>query len=62
MEQTYFSLAEVAAKLGVHPSTLRRAIKAGKLRTYRAGGHKHLITEEQIAQYLSIIPEPVEAR
>ena len=37
MKQQAFSLKESATILGVHPDTLRRAIKAGKLRAAKIG-------------------------
>ena len=37
MKQQAFSLKDSASILGVHPDTLRRAIKAGKLRSAKIG-------------------------
>ena len=37
MEQRAFSLKEVADILGVHPETIRRAVKAGKLKAAKIG-------------------------
>ncbi len=37
MEQRAFSLKEVASILGVHPETIRRAVKAGKLKAAKIG-------------------------
>jgi excisionase family DNA binding protein len=37
MKQQAFSLKDSASILGVHPDTLRRAIKAGKLRAAKIG-------------------------
>jgi excisionase family DNA binding protein len=37
MKQRAFSLKEVADILGVHPETIRRAVKAGKLKAAKIG-------------------------
>jgi excisionase family DNA binding protein len=37
LEQRAFSLKEVASILGVHPETIRRAVKAGKLKAAKIG-------------------------
>jgi excisionase family DNA binding protein len=37
MEQRAFSLKDVATILDVHPDTIRRAVKAGKLKAAKIG-------------------------
>jgi excisionase family DNA binding protein len=33
----YFSIKEFASRLGVHPNTIRRAIKSGRITAFRVG-------------------------
>lgn len=40
MEQTFLTIIEFAEKLKVHPNTIRRAIKSGRLSAVRIGSGK----------------------
>lgn len=44
-------VAQVAAQLGLHPETIRRAIRGGSLACYKFGGRAR-ISEEQLQAYL----------
>jgi excisionase family DNA binding protein len=53
----YYSVQETALLLGLSVSTIRRILKNGELRSYRTRGlgrGKHLITLEQIDQFLQV--------
>lgn len=51
MEKGYFTVDEVAEKLGVHTKTIRRYIYSGKLSAQKIGGQWR-VTEEALDQYL----------
>jgi excisionase family DNA binding protein len=40
-ECDFFSIKEFAAKVGVHPMTIRRAIKRGRITAIKIGGNKY---------------------
>jgi excisionase family DNA binding protein len=42
-ESEYFSIKEFANKLGVHPNTIRRAIKSGRICGFKVGSGKRSI-------------------
>ena len=50
MEQKAFSLKEVASILGVHPETIRRAVKAGKLKAAKIG-KDYRISKPELERY-----------
>ena len=50
MEQRAFSLKEVASILGVHPETIRRAVKAGKLKAAKIG-KDYRIAKHELERY-----------
>jgi excisionase family DNA binding protein len=50
MEQRAFSLKEVADILGVHPETIRRAVKAGKLKAAKIG-KDYRIAKTEVDRY-----------
>ena len=50
MEQRAFSLKEVASILGVHPETIRRAVKAGKLKAAKIG-KDYRIAKSELERY-----------
>ncbi len=50
MEQRAFSLKEVASILGVHPETIRRAVKAGKLKAAKMG-KDYRIAKSELERY-----------
>ena len=50
MEQRAFSLKEVADILGVHPETIRRAVKAGKLKAAKIG-KDYRIAKSELERY-----------
>lgn len=39
-ESDFLSIKEFAAKLGVHPDTIRRGIKRGRISGFKVGGGK----------------------
>lgn len=39
----YLSVKEFAAKLGVHPDTIRRSIRRGRISAFKVGGGKKSI-------------------
>lgn len=39
----FLSIKEFAAKLGVHPDTIRRSIKRGRISAFKVGGGKKSI-------------------
>lgn len=39
-QNDFLSIKEFAAKLKVHPNTIRRAIKSGRINGFRVGGGK----------------------
>jgi excisionase family DNA binding protein len=47
----FFSVAEVAQRLGVCEKTIHRWMKAGKLRSHRLGGRR-LISEADLEDFL----------
>jgi excisionase family DNA binding protein len=50
LEQRAFSLKEVASILGVHPETIRRAVKAGKLKAAKIG-KDYRIAKPELERY-----------
>jgi excisionase family DNA binding protein len=50
LEQRAFSLKEVASILGVHPETIRRAVKAGKLKAAKIG-KDYRIAKSELERY-----------
>jgi len=57
-EDTLYTVAEVAARLKVHPNSVRRFIKEGRLRAVRLGsGHGHRVavrvSEGALQEFLS---------
>lgn len=42
-EKHFLSIKEFASKLEVHPNTIRRAIKSGRLNGFKVGGGKRSI-------------------
>lgn len=71
-EETWLSISEAAEKLEVHPRTLRRYIRDGKLKVLRLSPQVVRIRAEDIAAFLSenikvttgtgtcYVPNPVE--
>jgi excisionase family DNA binding protein len=52
-DDTLYTVEEVAARLGVHPDTVRRWIKSGELRAINLGGRAgYRITEQAYKQFL----------
>lgn len=51
-----YSPAEAAEKVGLSESTIKRAINAGLLRA-KKNGRRYLITEEQLREWLSELPD-----
>ena len=43
VENDFLSIKEFAYKLGVHPNTIRRSIKRGRISAFRVGGGKKSI-------------------
>jgi excisionase family DNA binding protein len=52
MEKTYYTVDEVADKIGVHTKTIRRYIYSGKLSAQKIGGQWR-VTEESLNDYLN---------
>jgi excisionase family DNA binding protein len=50
LKQRAFSLKEVASILGVHPETIRRAVKAGKLKAAKIG-KDYRIAKSELERY-----------
>jgi excisionase family DNA binding protein len=42
-ENDFLSIKEFASKLGVHPNTVRRSIKSGRISAFKVGGGKRSI-------------------
>jgi len=53
MEKTYYTIDQVADKVGVHTKTIRRHIYSGKLSAKKIGGQWR-VTEENLNDYLNI--------
>ena len=56
-EVKYLSVKECASILGVFPDTIKNAIKAGKLKAFKAGSvgsSRYRILESDFKEYLSI--------
>lgn len=51
MEKGYFTVDQVAEKLGVHTKTIRRYIYSGKLSAQKIGGQWR-VTEEALTHYI----------
>jgi excisionase family DNA binding protein len=47
-EKPYYTIAEVAAKLGVHTNTIHNMLKSGRMEAYRIGTRIIRITPDQI--------------
>jgi excisionase family DNA binding protein len=59
----WLTLDESAAEVKVHPATLRREIKAGRLRHARVGGRTSIrIRRSWVNAWLEASMTPVEAR
>lgn len=59
-EETFYTVTEVATRLKVHPVSVRRFIKDGRLRVVRLGhGHKAAVRvpESALQEFLSSQPE-----
>jgi excisionase family DNA binding protein len=51
MTKQFYSIGDVALRLGLSEPTIRRAIKSGKLRAVKAA-NKYRVTEDAISDYL----------
>ena len=54
MKQQAFSLKDSASILGVHPDTLRRAIKSGKLQAAKIG-KDYRIARTELERYFQVM-------
>lgn len=52
-----FTVSQIAAALKVHPITIRRYIKEGKLKAFRAGGNVRISPQDLKAFTQSFIPK-----
>lgn len=52
-----FTVSQVAGVLKVHPITIRRYIKEGKLKAFRAGGNVRISAQDLRAFTQSFIPK-----
>jgi excisionase family DNA binding protein len=48
IEKPYYTIAEVAEKLGVHTNTIHNMLKSGRLEAYRIGSRIIRITPAQL--------------
>ena len=53
IEDQYLTVAEVASRLSIHPSTVRRRVKGGKLEAMRVGRAMRISTEALAAYELA---------
>jgi excisionase family DNA binding protein len=59
MDDTLFTVEEVAARLAVHPETVRKWIKNGQLRATNLGGRAgYRISRSALDQFLREREEP----
>lgn len=52
-----FTVSQIAENLKVHPITIRRYIKEGKLKAFRAGGNVRVSTADLKAFTQSFVPK-----
>ena len=59
MTAKYMEISEAAEQLDVHVATLRRAIKAGKLKAIRLG-NGYRVTQQALDEYVQSLSVEVE--
>jgi excisionase family DNA binding protein len=66
LEKTVYSVDEVADIIGVHPETIRRAIRTGRLKAFRVGGSQRApfhVTREELERFMQAQPnQPIASK
>lgn len=60
-EKTFYTVSEACAILHIHPNTLRRAEKAGKIVCGRTPGGRRRIAAEQLARLSELLRPTIPA-
>lgn len=61
MNEELLTVSEACKLMQIHPSTLRRADKAGAIRVIRTPGGRRRIPRSEVERYLAQKPQDTEA-